>query len=203
MQDPTTHFQPWVGDQYETSKLMGGKRVMLLGESHYEWLDGQTLGINATQNSIENGIAGKKQRFRTRVAATFLGHLPIIDSERHDFWHSIVFANYVPVSVGRGANAEPTEEMWEAGVARFAELIKTHTPDFLVVLGHALWQRMHYTFVMDGHAERHQNAVNEWRTWRYRYANGKSLFACATKHPSRNYNYKHWHPFIREMLVKA
>lgn len=203
MHDPKTHFQAWVGEQYGASTVMGGKRVLVLGESHYEWLDNQKLEVTWTRQFIEASIKGSKQVFSTRVAATLAGRLLTTEKERHDFWHSIAFANYIPVSVGRGPKANPTEEMWEAAIPAFAKLINTHTPDFLLVLGHELWMRMHYTFEMDGRVERHQNNLNEWRTWRYRYPNGKPLLACATKHPSRNFNFRNWHPFVREMLEKA
>lgn len=200
--ETNTHFQPWIGERYGASGRFH-KRVMVLGESHYEWLDNQKLDVDWTQQFIERGIKGSKQRFRTRVAATFLGHKATAEQELHDFWHSIVFANYIPVSVGKGANAEPTEQMWEAAIPRFASLIATHTPDFLLVLGHALWQRVHYTFEMDGRAERHSNALNEWRTWRYRYSTGQTMLACASKHPSRNYKYQEWHKFVTAMLEAA
>ena len=197
------HFQPWIGKEYGTAALTHGKRVMILGESHYEWLDNQTLDPDWTTKSIEIGIKGKNHRFRTRVMGMFLGHAPALEAERRAFWDAIMFTNYIPVSVGKGANADPSEEMWEAAVPRFAELITAHTPDLLVVLGHALWQRMHYTFAMDGRAERHQNNLNEWRTWRYRYSSGATMLACATKHPSRSFNYRDWHPFVQAMLSKA
>ena len=199
----TLHFEPWIGQEYGTSSLMKNKRVMVLGESHNEWLDDQTLGTNWTRESIEKGIKGKNHRFRTRVMGMFLGHPLALEAERRAFWDAIMFTNYIPVSVGKGANADPSEEMWEAAVPRFAQLIKTYTPDLLVVLGHGLWQRMHYTFVMDGCAERHQNDINEWRTWRYRYSADSTMLAFATKHPSRSFNYKHWQPFVKAMLERA
>lgn len=196
------HFKPWIGDNYASQGYLG-KRVLILGESHYEWLDDQSLASDWTQQFIENGFSGKMHRFRTRVAAVVLGRRPTADDDTRSFWHSIAFANYIPVSVGKGANARPTEAMWEEAVPRFAELITTHRPDFLLVLGHPLWMRMHYTFTMNGHLERHPNDVNEYRIWRYQYESGKTMLACAINHPSRSFNFKKWHPFVSAMLKAA
>lgn len=177
---------------------------MVLGESHYEWLEEQTLAADWTQQSIENDITGKKHRFRTRVAAVFLGHSPSSPEERGAFWHSVAFTNYIPVSVGKGAKTRPDEKMWAAAIPRFAALITEHAPDFLLVLGHELWRRVHYSYAMKGNPEPHPNAQGEWRMWRYHIAPNRTMFACATTHPSsRGYDYKKWHPFVKEMLAAA
>jgi len=203
MTTPITHFYPWIGKNY-TSSGIKGKRVMVLGESHYEWLDDQTLAADWTQQSIENDITGKKHRFRTRVAAVFLGHRPTSPEERGDFWHSIAFTNYIPVSVGKGAEKKPSEEMWAAAVPRFSALISEHAPDLLVVLGHELWRRVHYSYAVDGQPEPRTSATGQWRIWRYRIAPGRTMLACATPHPSsRGYDSKLWHPFMKEMLAAA
>ncbi|MDC0721656.1 hypothetical protein [Nannocystis bainbridge] len=203
MKDPATHFQPWIGKNYR-SPGRKNKRVMVLGESHYEWLDNQSLASDWTRQSIEHDIIGKKHRFRTRVAAVFLGHRPTTPEERGDFWHSVAFTNYIPVSVGRGAKKEPTEEMWSAAIPRFSALIAEHEPQFLLVLGHELWRRVHYSYAMDGRPEPHLSPLGEWRMWRYRITPDQTILACATTHPSsRGFDFNQWHPFVETMLKLA
>lgn len=198
----TEQFKPWIGEHYGASGKFG-KRVMILGESHYEWLDGQTLTANWTREFIENGIKGKQHKFRSRIEATFLGRPPLSTAEAEEFWHSVAYMNYIPVSVGKGASARPTEEMWAAAVPRFAALIEEHTPRLLVVLGRPLWRRMHFSFEMDGRLERHSDDPGEHRIWRYRYNNGETMLTCAIKHPSRAFNATKWHPFVSAMLEAA
>lgn len=174
---------------------------MILGESHYEFLDDQTLATSWTRQSIEHDIIGKKHRFRTRVAAVFLGRHPTTPEERGDFWHSVAFTNYIPVSVGRGARKRPTDEMWSAAIPRFSALIAEHQPQFLLVLGHELWERVHYSFAVDGYPEQHPNAQKQRRIWRYRIAPDRTMLACATPHPSSwGFVFTPWHSFMQEML---
>jgi hypothetical protein len=199
--DASLHFGRWKGSNYDSPGLEG-KRVLILGESHYEWLDNQTLTPDWTQRFIEAGFAGEKQRFRTRVAAVLLGRPPV-GEEIRAFWNSVAFANYIPVSVGKGPSARPDETMWAAAVPRFAALVAELKPNLLLVLGHPLWGRMHYTFSMDGHLEVHSNSVSEYRIWRYRLDPERTMLACAIAHPSRSFNFRTWHPFVRDMLKAA
>ena len=51
-------FRPWIGDEYQAG-LRYGKRVMILGESHYEWDADEKPDPDWTRTFIGNQISGE------------------------------------------------------------------------------------------------------------------------------------------------
>ena len=53
------YFKPWVGKNYKTGGIFNGKKVMILGESHYGFEDLYPRTINATTEILKKYMAGK------------------------------------------------------------------------------------------------------------------------------------------------
>ena len=198
--DEAKYFKPWIGENYASGRE--GKRVLVLGESHYAG-DNSPDEPEWTRHYIQRGIEGIKHKFRTRIAATFVGRLLTTEAERHAFWHSIAFANYIPVSVGKTARDEPSEDMWNAAIPVLAKLLEAQRPDLLLILSHEVWRRVHYSLLLDGRPEYIPNEAGQWRMWRYRYPDGQTMLAAAIKHPSHAFRYGQWHPFVESLLKSA
>lgn len=198
--DEAKYFKPWIGQNYASGRE--GKRVLVLGESHYAW-ENAPERPEWTRHYIQKGIEGVKHKFRTRIAATFAGRILTTEAERHEFWHSIAFANYIPVSVGEAPSQDPTEDMWKAAIPVLADLLATQRPNLLLILSHEVWRRIHYSLLLDGRPEHIPNEAGQWRTWRYRFPDGHTILAAAIKHPSHSFQYGQWHPFVRALLKAA
>jgi len=103
-------FRPWVGDRYEAGGQFS-KRVLVLGESHYQWDENIPLAENLTIECVQEQLSGTAtQAFWTKIAVAFLKRDPSLRDKR-EFWQAVAFDNYVQSNVGLGARVRPTE--WE------------------------------------------------------------------------------------------
>ena len=94
-----------------------------------------------------------------------------------------------------GARVRPTDQMFQASASAFFELLETHQPEIIVVLGYELWARLpkpqrENTVETDG---------GPIQTRVYSYPGG-SARACSIKHPSSGFNGRHWHPRVMHLV---
>lgn len=88
-------FNPWIGNNYSHAPF--GKRVLVLGESHYQWEHDKPINnlTTITNDVINEQLTGDcTKSFWTHIAVTFLNKLPSTE-EKREFWNSIAFYNYV------------------------------------------------------------------------------------------------------------
>ena len=134
-------FEPWKGDVYEHAGLFG-KRVLVLGESHYDWDVNKPLTAQITRQCINEQLEGTwSMRFGTNIVITFLNKTPSLEDKR-TFWHSVAFYNYVQTSVGFGPRVRPSPEMWQQSLPAFLDVLGDLRPQFILVLGRALWEHL-------------------------------------------------------------
>lgn len=190
-------FQPWVGKHYGSRF---GKRVLILGEAHYQWDKGTDQYPELTQEAIRAQMSGEyTYAFWTRVAGAFIGHKPDLE-EKGEFWQSVAFYNYVQEFVGFGPKLAPTPEMWSRSVPGFVELLDRLSPQAIIVMGYRLWNHVPD---LDGSADFAMDDGKGMRTWRYPLKHGGSALAYPIRHPSSGFNGAKWHPFIRKAIVMA
>ncbi len=136
------YFTPWIGDNYRSGRRFG-KRVLVLGESHYEWDEGTPrLRPNLTIQCIEEQLSGEATHaFWTKIAIALLNKHPSIEDKR-EFWHSVAFYSYIQESVGFGAHKPPTKEMWNRAPEAFNKVLSELCPQFIAVLGYRLWEKI-------------------------------------------------------------
>ncbi len=98
-------FKAWVGTRYaHGTNVIGGARLLILGEAHYE----ATAEIGAERPELTREIVEAYVDGRLRSNATFFrrverlvaGRLErgLTAKESKQFWHSVVFYNYIPVT---------------------------------------------------------------------------------------------------------
>ena len=63
-------------------------------------------------------------------------------TDPHRFWHSVAYSNYIQQFTGLAARDRPTEQMWREAVDPFFEILNKLRPDFVLVLGSQLWNRL-------------------------------------------------------------
>src|SRR5471030_2176089 len=136
-------FEPWRGNRFDEG--WRGKRVLLLGESHYAGggikadTGPQPSSKNFTSDVIQKWALGETRAKYFTLVAGLLGAEP---SHREEFWNRVAFYNYVQGIVGNAARQRPTEEMWNAGYQPFCDVLDELRPQVVVVLGHDLWNRL-------------------------------------------------------------
>lgn len=193
------YFKPWIGDDYKSARRFG-KRVMILGESHYQWDKKVKPAPEWTCTFVGNQMSGDHTHaFWTRIVSAFIGHKPDL-FEKQDFWRSVAFYNYVQQSVGFDAHVGPTREMWASSEPAFAEVLHAHAPQVLIVLGYRLWNKIPD---LGGAAAAPIDCAKQPQTWRYPLNCGGSCLAYGIRHPSSGFTGSEWQPHILEVIRRA
>jgi hypothetical protein len=179
-----------------------GKRLLILGESHYQWDESIPIDDRPrlTIECIEEQISGAGTlAFWTHVAVTFLNRRPTLE-EKRIFWDSVAFYNYVQFGVGFGSRIRPTNQMWSESEPAFAEVLELHQPDVIIVLGYTLWKNLPE---LNGFAGPVISGADQPDTWRYPHPRGNAL-AYAILHPSSGgFSGYHWYPHVQRAIELA
>jgi hypothetical protein len=188
---PKVRFLPWIGKNYPSG--LHGVRTLVLGESHY-CNDGNWRTRQRTKNLIKGQVTGKgpyagKWWFWTKVVRTIGGP----DDDKVAFWNSVSYHVYIQQFVGTKPRQRPTDEMWEAAVQPFYEMLEQLKPELLLVLGVGLWEHL----PRDRATSKTKTAV--------RYSIGRSAtLAGFIRHPSSfGFPYQPWRNRARKYLLLA
>lgn len=201
-------FRPFVGSSYASGGMFG-KRIMVLGESHYcdeSCADcGDSLHhcdcMEFTNNAIRQYLDDSVER--QRWMQTFLKfERSLVGQEtnqalRQRIWQSVVFYNYLQVAMGGPREAGTTAQYRQAGETLFSVMEK-YQPEYLIAWGNRLWDELpgvHWTdandIVIDGYRV---------ATGTYTLASGRKVKAMAVNHPSVGYSWDYWHRVITQFL---
>ena len=217
------YFRPWVGENYESGGMFS-KRILVLGESHYQLDEKIPLEKDLTIRCVEQQAMEqisdegksplkpqKKLPFWTKIAIAFLNPpsdaVPSL-SEKRKFWQSVIFYNFIQESVGlkepNEPSPRPTKEMAKRSIPAFEEVLREHCPQFIAVFGCELWWKMLETWDEKGPviADIPDNQSGE--TELYAHPKGKAL-AFRLRHPSapQGFNGREWHPSLMKALSHA
>ena len=193
-------FEPWVGSDWgKSGNVVGGARLLVLGESHYCDTDKPHLIGTcepATTCDVVNLYALKSpHRFFTGITQVVSGRpkWQLSQGELQATWNSIAFYNYIPVFVATESRVRPDHEMFELGREPFARLVKELAPDAILVCGFELWW-----WVLKGVPGGFQGDP------------AKTTFHCIgtalagrIKHPSAGFWYQQWRPVLLELLDRT
>lgn len=203
-------FQPFVGKNYANGGIFG-KRIMILGESHYcdeECADcgdcrlhGECMGF--TQQVLDDYLNENKER--QNWMRTFLKFERSLVGEETDLamrlkiWNSVIFFNYLQVAMGGPREAGTSAQYRQAGEALF-EVMEKYQPEYVIAWGKRLWNNMP--------GERWRNGddivVDGYHvaTGVYILSNGRQVKVMAVNHPSVGYSWDYWNRVIQDFLLQ-
>lgn len=202
-------FVPWIGRKYGRSGLFADKRIMILGESHYEWCElcaknGTPRGKDLTCWCVAELVVGKteyKQQHWRKIEYALTGKY-LEQPRRAEFWSSVVYYNYVQEIVGlypeAGRAPPPTRQMWEEAKPLFLEVLKSLSPDLVIVLGFGLWTKLPDEGP-DGQLPPINEADKELERCRY-HIGRKDIIACRVRHPAAGLG-STWYPVLRTTIA--
>lgn len=128
-------FKPWKGGNYNEG-LRDGRRVLIVGESHYE-ADGSA---EFTRTTIQGLGIEKPYRFFEAIRQTACG---LNDApEPADFWHRVAFANAVQEDMP-DKTVRPTGEQMKAGMVEMKRTVSELKPDLLLCYSAFAWHQIH------------------------------------------------------------
>lgn len=185
-------FIPYIGDKYEQG--YHGKKVLVLGESHYCADDDGNTSIedypewesltNEVIESFKEYLRGNKEhsnwmRTFTKFSRAFNnGDLP--EEQIIDFWDHVAFYNYVQVPMV-APRQSPTEEQFAKSEKAFGEILETYHPDIIIVWGQRLWTKLPYT---GEYLPKENTLINNGKGLYYYKVKDKKIPAMYITHPS-------------------
>lgn len=192
------YFKPWIGNNYEMNELFG-KKILVLGESHYSWDFNIQVDHELTKKCINDQIKGSySKQFWTNIVIALTGTKPTLE-EKRIFWHSVAFYNYVQEPVGKGPRLSPKEEMWGKSIPAFVDILNELQPQFILALGYRLWWRLPDLNRKAGPIIFDKKNL---QTWFYPLRDYNCL-AYGVNHPSAGFSGKYWHSHIQNALQLA
>lgn len=196
-------FDPWVGSQYESGGIFG-KKIMVLGESHYCGEDCADCGVGRGCESFTTKVMRDyldQNNEREGWMSTFLKFERSLvnrwtsPEESVIIWNSVLFYNFLQVAM-HGPRRAGTPAQYQAAAAPFYEVLEKYEPDLIVVWGTRLWYNMPGEGWVDGEDFRVDGypIKNGW----YRLANQKMVKVICVYHPSTGYSWDYWHRAIMQ-----
>lgn len=200
-----TFFHPWVGPNYLSGGIFG-RRIMVLGDSHYCGEDCEMCGKalnNAcndfTLNVVKAYLDPEVERegwmsTYLKFERSLVNH-ETTPSESVSIWNSLLFYNYLQVAL-QGPRQAGTLEQYQAAAAPFFSVMDKYQPDLLIVWGVRLWDNLPADRWEDG--PRVLVDDYELKNGYYRLASGKKVRALCVYHPSVGYSWDFWYRAIFE-----
>jgi hypothetical protein len=148
-------YKPWVGKKYQTEGFKG-KKIMILGESHYcdegcgdcgnsiNHPNCTSFTIDVIANFLEyksgKGVFKGWMNTFTKFGNIFFNkELDYLETK--DFWDSVIFYNFVQFATPE-ARVAPYKKEFEKSSDAFFEILKFHMPNLVIAWGERLWNNL-------------------------------------------------------------
>ena len=219
LQEAGVMFLPFVGDNYEYgisfdeegnlvlgTEAKPGKRVLVLGESHYcdeGCCDCGNFRLHKecaefTRNVINDYLDESKERQRwMRTFLKFERALANADTniDRNSIWNHLMFYNYLQRPL-RGLRMAG-EKYYEEAKEPFFAILEKYKPDYIIVWGRRLFVNLPSENVLEGE---YMPSI-EINIWSYQI-DGHTIMVLPVVHPSGGFLWGYWHEVIVELLKK-
>ncbi len=194
-------FLPWIGSNYNIG--WNGKRVMILGESHYcasseDAVPQITNQVIADLMDADSEHEGYKNTY-TKFANAMIGK-QLSPDEKIRFWQSVMFYNYVQVPLSAARNA-PGEEDFAVSEKAFFEVLDTYQPDCVIAWGKRLYNHL----PRQGYQLPDLILPNgdNIETWAYETSDGKTVQVLPVTHPSAGFASYYWHEVMQAFINRT
>lgn len=198
-------FRPWVGRDYSSGGIFG-KRIMVLGDSHYcdEECSACGMDFNCECNAFTtktilkylDSSASREGWMSTylKFERSLVNHETSPD-ESLKIWNSLLFYNFLQVAMQTPRQAG-TPRQYQDATSPFFSIMDHYQPDLLIVWGVRLWNNLPSQRWQDGS----EMSVDGYPVSNgyYRLSSGKAVRAICVYHPSVGYSWDYWHKVIKK-----
>jgi len=128
-------FHPWIGDNYHSGGRFG-VRVLVLGLSHYDWENRDTVEAELTKGVVRWFTQqGGKAKFFTIIANILREQRGRDGQELASVFQDIAFYNFIQGFTGFKSRIDPTPLQWKEAQAPLKTVLETLQPEAVLVLG--------------------------------------------------------------------
>jgi hypothetical protein len=196
-------FLPWVGPRYEVG-VLGGLRVLILGESHYSPNPEPDRTREVTRAVVSEELDGTyRHRFLARVGRAVLGRgAPDIRHQLAALWNGVAFYNYVQEYVGTRPKDRPTPGMWKSAEPAFSDVLTALRPDLVIACGRQLYDHVKS---MPGLTEAPRFGADQYTHSRELLVSDthRGILGCVYHPASYGFSSAKWHARVSEYVVRA
>ena len=143
---------PFIGKDYEKGFLNSGKKVLLLGLSHYnEENAGAPCHHTFTQEIVDGFVGGEDASFYrgyTSQTKALLNREISVD-DRECVWNQLAFYNFIQFNIAR-PGVKDTSDEFNSSVSAFKEILEELKPDVIITWGYGLFNRLYPLGEKDG-----------------------------------------------------
>ncbi len=189
---------PWVGNQY--AQGINGKRVMVLGESHY--CAHESEAVPAITNNIIRLLFDNESEHEgfmntyTKFGRALAGGQRY-DQDKEALWSSVMFYNYVQTPISEARKAPKKEEFTNSEAALF-DLLEQYRPHCMIVWGSRLYNNLPRKGNQTEDIKLRDGKIIE--TWSYKLASGHMVYILPITHPSAAFTPEYWHEAIHRFI---
>ena len=206
---PNLRWTPWVGRNY--SKMESGKRLLIVGESHYA-----KARPNEPLEALREKEAKNKEYTREVIwecpisrdwGNRTLDNIPLVivgdgNYRREEFWRGVAFYNFVQRMVNYDAVPleRPTDADFMLGWTVFYDVLKVLRPDYCVFLGstahQCFWAAMKKMGADYSDVKRREKVG---RCWGYRAGlkiADNEIPLVFIQHPGKCFSPPEWHNYL-------
>lgn len=211
LQKAGVKFLPFVGDQYSYgisfndngelvlgTKENPGKKVLVLGESHYcdEDLSDEELS-SFTRDVLKCYLSSEERYGWMRTFVKFEHALANADAniDSNSIWSRLMFYNYLQRTLQGPRMAG--EKYYEEAKKPFFAILEKYKPDYIIVWGRRLFLNLPSENVLEGE---YMPSI-EINIWSYQI-DGHTIKVLPVVHPSGGFLCGYWHEVIVELLTK-
>ncbi len=212
LQKAGVKFLPFVGDQYSYgisfndngelvlgTEAKPGKKVLVLGESHYcdEDLSDEELS-SFTREVLDCYLKSEERYSWMRTFLKFERALSNADTniDSKSIWNHLMFYNYLQCPL-RGLRMAGDSRRYEDATTPFFAILKKYKPDYIIVWGRRLFVNLPSENVQEGE---YMPSI-EINIWSYQI-DGYTIMVLPVVHPSGGFLWGYWHEVIVELLKK-
>ncbi len=193
-------FSPWIGRDFGVGGVFGTLRVLVVGESHYEWCklcldqkiprDADLTVYCIAERLVQMGTRGLSRHWGV-IENAFLGAEATL-IERRQFWHSIAYYNFLQMIVGDGPRVPVKPSLWSDACVPFLAVVEALRPNLIAVAGRRVWHQLppEYSVLPTLHA-----AGKALDRRSYHLCSGRDVLTVSIPHPSRGLGAP-WHPIL-------
>lgn len=193
---------PWIGPNYEN------KRIVLMGESHYDdgddWLDEMDATRWFVQNQHPSIANVSVSRIFKTIEKTLLNQNESTLKERETIWNGVIYMNLVQRLLS-SIEERPNDEDYENGWKVFLRLVEIVQPEIVIKFGYEGIGRLGYLMAHDNMGW--SSNVDEFyeKPYMINLSKGETKVRIIfTHHPtgSRGFKYEVWNEHIKNYFPK-